>query len=191
MSAIENAVAAAIVSGSKRIHALAIRSLVAANAREFQAHRLQALCEYPEAFGATYLEERDSPWSSFSQRFEAEWISGDNMILGAFAHSRLVGSFGFRRWSREKQRHKGYIWIFYVAPDFRGRGIGTSLFRTALRYTRTLPGLEQLQLSVAAEGRTARPLYASFGFESYGRERRALKLEDRYVDTELMVLHLE
>ncbi len=178
------------MSGAERIHAVDIRSLAAANAHEFQALRLQALCEYPKAFGATYLEERDGPWSSFSQRFEAEWISGDNMILGAFVHGRLVGSLGFRRWSREKQRHKGYIWIFYVAPDVRGRGIGTSLFRTALRYTRALPGLEQLQLSVAAEGRTAQSLYTSFGFESYGRERRAL-IEDRYVDTELMALHLE
>lgn len=179
------------MSGSRLIHALDIRPLTTANAHEFQELRLQALCEYPEAFGATYREERESSWSSFVQRFEAEWISGDNMILGAFQEGRLVGSLGFRRWSREKQRHKGYIWIFYVTPDVRGRGIGTRLFRDALRYTGALPGLEQLQLSVAAEGRTALSLYAAFGFESYGCERRALKLGDRYVDTELMALHLE
>lgn len=179
------------MSGSKQIHALDIRSLVAANAHEFQVLRIQALREYPEAFGATYMEERDSPWSSFIQRFEAEWIAGDNMILGAFQHGRLVGSLGFRRWNREKQRHKGYIWIFYVTSDARGQGIGTRLFRDVLEYTGALPGLEQLQLSVVAEGRTARSLYASFGFQSYGCERRALKLGHRYVDTELMALHLE
>lgn len=179
------------MSGSKLIHALDIRSLTAGNAHEFRLLRLQALGEYPEAFGATYLEERASSWSSFRQRFEVEWTSGDNMILGAFQHGRLVGALGFRRWSREKQRHKGYIWIFYVTPDVRGRGIGTRLFRDALRYTEALPGLEQLQLSVAAEGRMARSLYASFGFESYGRERRALKIGDRYIDTELMAHHLE
>lgn len=179
------------MSGSRPIHALDIRSLTAANAHQFHELRLQALCEFPEAFGATYMEARDSPWSSFIQRFEAEWIAGDNMIMGTFQEGRLVGSLGFRRWSREKQRHKGYIWLFYVTPNMRGQGIGTRLFRDALRYTGALPGLEQLQLSVAVEGRTARSLYAAFGFESYGCERRALKLGDRYVDTELMALHLE
>lgn len=179
------------MSESQRGDAFRIRPLDNSDAHAFRVLRLQALCEYPEAFGATYVEERDSAWSDFIQRFRAEWISGDNMILGAFLGERLVGSLGFRRWDREKQRHKGYVWIFYVLPDARGEGIGRKLFRVAVEYARVLPDLEQLQLSVVTEGRTARSLYVSFGFESYGRERHALKLRDRYVDTELMVLHLK
>ncbi len=35
----------------------------------------------------------------------------------------------------------------------------------------------------------AKGLYESLGFEVYGRERRALKIGDEYVDEELMVLY--
>ena len=44
---------------------------------------------------------------------------------------------------------------------------------------------------MAHAGGGARRLYASFGFETYGREQHATKLPDgSYVDEELMVLFL-
>jgi hypothetical protein len=36
----------------------------------------------------------------------------------------------------------------------------------------------------------ARALYVSAGFEAFGLERRALRVGDRYVEEEHMVLHL-
>jgi hypothetical protein len=43
---------------------------------------------------------------------------------------------------------------------------------------------------VATDQLAARRLYASLGFESYGRDIHALKLGDAYVDEELMLLRL-
>ncbi|MDQ3541207.1 MAG: GNAT family N-acetyltransferase [Chloroflexota bacterium] len=167
-----------------------IRHLTESDAQAFQTLRLHALRELPEAFGLTYEEERKTSTSAFNQRFRAEWISGDNSILGAFSRGQLVGSIGLRRWSREKQRHKGYIWILYAEPSFRGYGIGRLLLDAILRYARTLAELEQIQLSVSADSRQAYSLYVSFGFEPFGYERHALKLPDKFVDVELMALHM-
>jgi hypothetical protein len=43
-------------------------------------------------------------------------------------------------------------------------------------------------ISVVTVQAAALSLYRSLGFESYGRERRALKIGDRYLDEEHMIL---
>ena len=49
-------------------------------------------------------------------------------------------------------------------------------------------GIEQILISVVTVQAAALSLYRSLGFESYGRERRALKIGDRYLDEEHMIL---
>jgi len=166
-----------------------IRHLNASDAEAFRVLRLNALREFPEAFGMGYAEERDRPWADYVQRFQSEWTADDNAMLGAFVNGRLVGSLGLRRWEREKQRHKGYIWIFFVVPQTRGHGIGRRLLDAGVQYARQLAELQQIQLSVTAGSRSARSLYVSFGFEPYGCERKALKVQDTFIDLELMALH--
>lgn len=166
-----------------------IRFLEERDASAFRLLRLEALRELPEAFSPTYAEERDMPWEEHSRRFKEQWISGDNAIVGAFQGARLVGVVGLRRWTREKQRHKAYIWILYVELDARERGIGKQLLDAIIAYGRDLEGLNQVQLSVSAENHPVRSLYASSGFRPYGCEQGALKINDRCIDLELMALH--
>lgn len=168
---------------------LEIRALDESHAEAFRMLRLHAFRELPDGFSPTYVEERDRPWEDYFQRFRAEWISGDNLILGAFLAGQLVGAIALRRCEREKQRHKGYIWIFFVEPAARRDGIGRHLLSAALEYARGLSGLQQVQLSVSAGSQSARSLYVSCGFEPFGCERRALKVPSGFVDLELMVLH--
>lgn len=170
--------------------AIEIRSLDASHARSFRVLRQKALRESPETFNLTYAEEQATKWPDYVQRFQAEWISGDSVILGAFHQGELVGAIGLRRWEREKLRHKSYLWVFFVEPAVRSMGIGKRLFSAALRYARGLTDLEQIQLSVSAESPNARALYVAFGFEPFGHERHALKVHTRFVDLEMMVLHL-
>ena len=51
--------------------------------------------------------------------------------------------------------------------------------------------MEQIMLAVGTTRDAAVKLYRSLGFESYGCERRALKIGDRYIDEEYMVLFVE
>ena len=78
----------------------------------------------------------------------------------------------------------------YVPQELRGKGIGKALLQAAIAYAKTLPGLEQINLSVVLTNKEARHLFISLGFETYGLERQALKLHDHYFDQELMTLRL-
>lgn len=178
------------MSRTEQVEFTDIRQLTAVDAVGFRTLRLDALREFPESFGTTWEEERDSPWAEFSQRYRADWTAGDNCIFGAFMHGQLVGAIGLRRWNRAKQQHKAYIWILYVDAAARRTGVGRRLFEAALDYARALPGLQQIQLSVSTDSPGARSLYVSFGFESFGYERHSLKLAEKFIDLELMVLHL-
>jgi hypothetical protein len=48
--------------------------------------------------------------------------------------------------------------------------------------------LEQLLLAVATSQHAAKQLYLDFGFESFGREPRALKVGSDYIDEDHMSL---
>jgi len=65
------------------------------------------------------------------------------------------------------------------------------LMQTAIERARAQPGLLQIHLAVVSENERAIALYRALGFESYGREPRALHVNGRYLDEELMVLRLD
>jgi ribosomal protein S18 acetylase RimI-like enzyme len=169
---------------------LEIRALTEADAVRWRALRLRMLHEPPDAFGTSYEEALAQPFETFAQRLCEAHAAPDRCILGAFEGEQLLGSVGLRRETGEKDQHKAMIWGMYTAPAARGRGIGKALLGEAIARARAMPGLEQLTLAVTAHNTAARSLYASLGFETYGLERHALKLGDRYLDEELMVLWL-
>jgi hypothetical protein len=54
-----------------------------------------------------------------------------------------------------------------------------------------IDGMEQIKLAVSNTQLSAGRLYRSLGFESFGLERKALKIGDKYVDEEHMVLYIK
>jgi ribosomal protein S18 acetylase RimI-like enzyme len=157
----------------------------------FQALRLRGLQESPDAFGATYDEfmqeapatilERTLPKESFPEKF----------VLGAFdAENAFVGVVGCYRESRQKSRHKAWVWGMYVAPEVRGQGIGKQLMQALLSRCATISGIEQIHLGVVTTNVAARHLYETLGFRVYGVEPHALKDGERYLDEAFMSLLL-
>jgi RimJ/RimL family protein N-acetyltransferase len=154
-----------------------------------------------------YEEVRDRPLAEVTADLRTRYTGRDSVILGAFDHPgrdalglrprgrpdlrpELVGLAGCFRMEGRKNAHKTLIWGMYVAPEARGRGTGRALLDAAIARARAWPGVEQVQLAVMTANAPARALYVSAGFEVFGLERRALKVGDRYVDEEHMVLHL-
>ncbi len=170
---------------------LSFRLLTADDELAFRALRLEALRRHPEAFVPSYEEERGIDPEVVPPRPRSDWMTGGNFILGAYAFGWLAGAIGVRRWPRRKQRHKATLWLIYTDPALRGQGAGRKLLEQAIDLCRTDPELEVLHLSVGSESQAARVLYSSLGFESYGVEPRAMKLEDRYIDVELMALPVD
>jgi ribosomal protein S18 acetylase RimI-like enzyme len=63
--------------------------------------------------------------------------------------------------------------------------------QTVLNRGVNMNGVEQILLSVTATQTAAIELYRSLGFKSFGTEPRALKIGDRVVDEEYMILRVE
>lgn len=153
----------------------------------YQKVRLYALQESPAAFGSSYAEEVDRPLAVVAERL------GDksNHVFGAIdGEGQLAGIVTLRWERRPKSSHKAFIFAMYVLPEYRGQGIGRALLETAIGRAREL-GLRQLNLSVVEANEAAVHLYESLGFERFGLEKEAFKIDDTFFDVAYMALRLE
>ena len=167
-----------------------IRPLRVDEAALYRDIRLEALRTHPEAFGASFEQEAARPLGFFAERLSGQegmtgptGISG-NVIFGGFQDAAVLAIAGFIVQSGLKREHKGTLWGMYVRPEARGTGLASLLVEAVLDHARDR--VELIQLSVIADNVIARRLYASLGFEPYGIEERALKVEGRYLDEVLM-----
>lgn len=163
-----------------------IRTLTQADLPAFRPLRLAALRDHPEAFGTSLEEEQgDEPGNDVAR------LIGEppSVTLGGFVEDRLVASACLLVSPRIKQRHKGHVSAVYVAPEWRGTGLGHGLVRDIVAHARS-SGLMTLTLSVTVGNAPARQLYSRAGFQSYGVEPRSLRVGADLLDEELMVLPL-
>jgi RimJ/RimL family protein N-acetyltransferase len=166
-----------------------VRVLTPADAELFRQIRRERLDDSPRAFGESIAENEAMSLAAVAERLGSS--SASNFVVGAFASpDRLIGMAGFARNLREKSNHKGLIWGVYVRPAFRNQGVSRDLLITLLERARAQAGLEQILLTVGVEQEAARRLYKSFGFEVFGHERHAHKVDGSYVDEDHMVLWL-
>jgi RimJ/RimL family protein N-acetyltransferase len=168
---------------------LELRFLAGNDATAYWNIRLEALEREPEAFGSSVEEHRALTMDDIAARLSFD--PSNNFVVGAFLGDRLVGTAGFFRNKGLKERHKGLIWGVYVTRNARGKRAGRNMLRMLLERASTIEGIEQIMLSVATVNQAAVCLYRSLGFEAFGCERRALKIGDRYVDEEHMVLYIK
>lgn len=173
----------------QRANSVEIRILTSDDAPEWWRLRLEALEGDPEAFSASLEDHRKLSLDEVRKRLGVGLQ--DAFVVGAFENGTLLGMAGFYREPGPKVRHKGRIWGVYITPNSRGTGLGRRLLITVLDRARTIEGVEQVHLSVAATQAAAGHLYRSLGFAPFGCEPRALKVGDRYIDEEYMALRLD
>jgi ribosomal protein S18 acetylase RimI-like enzyme len=166
-----------------------IRYLTGNDASEYWRLRLEALEGDPEAFSASAQEHRTLSSDEVRRRLGSE--GGDQFVVGALQGGQLIGTAGFYREKNLKTRHKGRIWGVYVTPARRGTGVGKRMLQTILKRVEEMEDLEQVLLSVAATQTAAFRLYCDLGFELFGCEPRALRIGDRFIDEQYMVLRLK
>jgi len=133
------------------------------------------LAEFPDAFTSSVEEGIAMQPAELAKRFGAN--GSDDFVLGAFTDDGSpAGYAGFQRETRQKNRHKGTRVGMYVAPEFRGRGLGQTLLRALIEEVRKLHGMEKLNLSVTHSNAGARGLYLRAGFVPFGAEQNAIKV---------------
>ncbi|MFE8699671.1 GNAT family N-acetyltransferase [Cytobacillus sp. FJAT-54145] len=161
-----------------------IRVLEPKDAALYREIRLEALKNHPEAFSSGYEEEKEFSLAKTETR-----LGGGNFFtFGAFEQNELLGVVTLIVESKLKIKHRANIVAMYVKR--KRLGIGKRLMLEAIKKARELEGIEQVYLTVTSSNEPAKRLYQSLGFETYGLDKRALKIGDDYYDDELMVLFL-
>ncbi len=141
------------------------------------------------AFSSSHAQEANKSIAETAERLkpDPDW----SWVLGALtAGSELIGLLGFDRVRGPKECHKARLWGFYVALPYRRTGVGRALVDQCLIRARGIAGLRQVKLFVNPTQQAAVQLYSSFGFQSFGRESEALKIDGRFFDEDYMVLRL-
>ena len=166
-----------------------IRRLCDADAHAYWETRNRGLKELPEAFTTSLEEGLATNPTTLAKRFGGG--DSEDFVLGAIADDgKLAGFAGFQRESRKKSRHKGTLVGMYVAPEFRGAGVGKQLLASLIEEVRRLDDMEQIKLSVTHTNVGARELYLRAGFVPFGVEKNGIKVDGVYYDKEYMALAL-
>lgn len=155
------------------------------DAEKYRNIRLEALQTHPEAFGSSYEEEIEFSLKDFERKLQED----HSFTFGAFENENLVGALTLVIEEKNKLKHRGNIYAMYVSPSKRGHGIAKNLMIEAINKALQL-GIEQLYLTVVSGNIPAKNLYNSLGFETFGIDSRALKINNTYFDEELMMLNL-
>ena len=170
--------------------AIAIRALTPADLGSYRDIRLEGLRLSPEAFGSSYEEEVARPAAEFSRRLS----QSPGAMFGAFAAATgvasLVATAGCYAEDGIKSCHKLHLVGMYVRPAYRRKGLAQRLVERVLDHARQIDGIAVVQLGVACDNSAARALYDRLGFKVYGIERKALKIDGRFLDEELRALEI-
>ena len=141
--------------------------------RRFAAHewaayrdlRLRALADSPDAFGSTFAREAVRSDDEWRERLATGAGSHRDLPLVAVVDDALAGL----AWGRldERQPDIAHLFQVWVAPEFRGRGIGRLLVDAVIAWARSV-GARELRLGVTRGDTAAVRLYRRAGFVDDG-----------------------
>ncbi len=166
-----------------------VRELAAVDAEEYWTLRLEALMLSPEAFATSYEEavKRKNPIEQVKENFSAD----GSHTFGAFLDGDMVGIVTLIQETHRKMSHKANIFAMYVTSRSRGKGAGTALMEAAIQKAKDMEEIEKINLTVVSSNESAKKLYTSLGFASYGKETRAMQVDGVFYDEDHMELFVK
>jgi GNAT superfamily N-acetyltransferase len=145
--------------------------------KAYRALRLHVIESSPSAFTSSVAEEKEAR----DDRLLADIApTARGCVMGAFYDHVLVGVAGLRAEQKQQASHKGVPFGMAVRPRAQGRGVGRALVEAILREAREL-GLLQVVLTCSEGNAPAEHLYRSCGFMEFGREPRAVIVDDAHI----------
>ncbi len=127
--------------------------------------RLRALEESPDAFSSTRAREIARPDIEWERRLAAGVHSPTDLPLVALVGAEAIAlAWGRVDPSEPTAVHLYQVW---VAPEYRGRGVGRRLLDAVITWARDV-GAREVALEVTDGDSPARRLYARAGFRPAG-----------------------
>ncbi len=130
--------------------------------------RLQALLTDPDAFGASYEDDASHGDDHWEERAKAAALGSEKFIAFAEDGGRVVGMVG--AYTPEDASHVRHLVSTWVAPEARGKGLGSELVDAVVGWARTA-GASQVTLWVVDGNRRAVALYEEAGFVHTGEKQ--------------------
>lgn len=127
---------------------------------------------------------------------EKKWIQtfSDNensLLLLATVEGKIVGNLSLNGKNRMMLRHTAVIGIG-ILKQFRGKGLGSLLFKSSIEWARKQSTLEILTLETYATNEIGIALYKKFGFIESGVLKGFIKpTSDKYIDSVIMTLKIQ
>lgn len=167
---------------------ITIRPARAGDGPAYRELRLEALRLHPSAFSADL--ERAEAMSP--EEWEKRLGDGREVVLffAVDGSGALLGMAGARLGWSSKTRHSADLFSVYLHHAWRGRGIGQALVQACIDWARA-QGAAHIKLGVEAGNLAAIRCYTRLGFQDYGREHQALRVDDVDYDFLLMQRRLD
>ncbi|GAA0439842.1 GNAT family N-acetyltransferase [Lentibacillus halophilus] len=164
--------------------AIDIRLLGIHDAEAYRDLCLEAMLNSPESYTSSYGEVKKQSVYTFKVRLQSENI----FTFGAYSGDELAGMITLMREVRQKTAHRTALFMLYVTPYERGKGIGRQLIQTAVDHAKSLDGVEQINLSIIVNNSTLKRFCYAMGFSPIGVHKQAVKAGDHYYDEEHMIM---
>lgn len=139
--------------------------------QEYRTLRLDALQESPQAFGSSYAESVAHPDEFWINRLYNS-AAGRNLLLFAEVGGLLVGLIG--TYDESTEPDVANIITVFVAPDYRGHGLGRRLVDAILTEVRQRPGIRIARLTVNVSQVAAISAYDRAGFRTVATEHNLM-----------------
>lgn len=132
--------------------------------RTYRDLRLRALADSPDAFGSTLEAESGRAEADWARRLEEADARADLPLVAHIGGEGVGLAWGRLRDDEPKVAHLYQVW---VAPEYRGRGVGQMLLDAAMAWAR-VSGARTLALDVTCGDSPATRLYVRAGFRPAG-----------------------
>lgn len=124
------------------------------------------------SFGSTdrFREEDGSGAEGYLRWLRQRITEIPNSCVHVWQGEQIIGQIEMRRWKHNSR--VGYVNLFYLIPEFRGRGFGQQLDRHAANFFKQL-GCESARLSVSPMNLVAMRFYLKHGWVDLGQREDA------------------
>lgn len=140
---------------------LVLRRLATVDWAAFREIRLEALRDAPEAFGSTAADAQNLEEQEWRRRLEQRAV-----FMAEVAGQRVGLAAGIAG----DQPGEAELVSMWVAPAWRGRGVGDRLVQAVLAWAAG-DGFTSVRLWVATGNTRAERLYSRLGFKATGRSQ--------------------
>lgn len=111
------------------------------------------------------------------------------VFLIAIVNNKIVGYAEYASLFKKRLSHRGDMGIA-VLNEYQGKGIGSNLMKELIEYVKNEIKAEIISLEVRTDNLTAISLYKKYDFEKIGFYKGFMKINNEYIDCDLMNLYL-